>query len=208
MQHFPYLSEENPTWKCCQACCLRCSSQSTAVELRGHRRGRNHPGANDVPWFIWVLWVRCPWPLWPHMVDPRAVSPLDGRPQQRVHPRRGESCSETSPTGTCKAIETHQIPNSTSSYIPHIFSSVYWAFSPFLKWQALVHWKLGWSSFIFPITMAIQTLNTFQKISLFSEAEETGLRTYPRNHASEILSILPYIFFVRILFPFLTRGRQ
>ena len=43
---------------------------------------------------------------------------------------------------------------------------------------------------------------------LFSEAEETGLRTYPRNHASEILSILPYIFFVRILFPFLTRGRQ
>ena len=45
MQRFPYLSEENPTWKRCQACCLRCSSQATAVDLRGQRRGRNHPGA-------------------------------------------------------------------------------------------------------------------------------------------------------------------
>ena len=43
---------------------------------------------------------------------------------------------------------------------------------------------------------------------LFSEAEETGLRTCPRKQASKILSVLPYFFIVLILFPFLTRGRQ
>ena len=208
MQCFPYLSDKNPTWKRCQACCLTCSSQSTAVDLRGQRRGRNHPGANDVPWFIWVLWVHRPWQAWPLLVSPRAASPLDGRPQQLVRHSRGEPCWETSPMEICKAIKTHSIPNSTFSYIPRIFSSVYRAFYHFLKWQAPVYWKLGWSSSIFPITMAIQTLNTFQKISLFSEAEETGLRTCPRKQASKILSVLPYFFIVLILFHFLPPGRQ
>ena len=58
--------------------------------------------------------------------------------------------------------------------------------------------------------MAIQTLNTFQKISLFSEAEETGLRTCPQKQARKILSVLPYFFyctyFISFFYPMVDNG--